>query len=102
MNTKTEQNAVGAIVRAAFVVDATVIAGMPKLKVIVGLDVFDPELAIHHPIFEHQNVVLTPHVMGLSAKATVATYKDAAQGVRDVIDGRKPRAVVNLKSDGSK
>ncbi len=68
----------------------------------LGLDVFDPEPAIHHPIFEHQNVVLTPHVMGLSVKAMVATYKDAAQGVRDVIDGRKPRSVVNLKSDGSK
>jgi D-3-phosphoglycerate dehydrogenase len=68
----------------------------------LGLDVFDPEPAMHHPIFEHQNVVLTPHVMGLSAKATVATYKEAAQQVRNVIEGHKPRADVNPRSDGSK
>ena len=53
----------------------------------LGLDVFDSEPPKHHPIFDHENVVLTPHVMGLSAKATVATYVMAAQGVRDVLTG---------------
>ena len=63
----------------------------------LGLDVFDPEPPKHHPIFDHENVVLTPHVMGLSNQATVATYVMAAEGVRDVLTGVKPKAIANLK-----
>ncbi|MEN9992479.1 MAG: hypothetical protein RLY83_49 [Actinomycetota bacterium] len=58
----------------------------------LGLDVFDEEPPVHHPIFDHANVVLTPHVMGLSAKAAAQTFVDAAQGIRDVLEGRTPRA----------
>ena len=65
----------------------------------LGLDVFDPEPPKRHAIFEHENVVLTPHVMGLSKQATVATYVMAAQGVRDVLTGVKPQAIANLKND---
>jgi phosphoglycerate dehydrogenase-like enzyme len=60
----------------------------------VGLDVFDPEPPEHHPIFDLENVSLTPHVMGLSVKATEQTYIAAAQGIRDVFEGRQPAAVV--------
>ena len=63
----------------------------------LGLDVFDPEPPSHHPIFEHENVTLTPHVMGLSKRSTVATYVDAAQGVRDFLEGKNPKAIANLK-----
>jgi phosphoglycerate dehydrogenase-like enzyme len=61
----------------------------------LGLDVFDPEPPIHHAIFDHENVVLTPHVMGLSKQATLATFIDAAKGVRDVLDGVEPKAIAN-------
>jgi len=61
----------------------------------LGLDVFDPEPPISHPIFNHENVVLTPHMMGLSNQATIATYQMAAQGVRDVLTGSKPQATAN-------
>lgn len=61
----------------------------------VGLDVFDPEPPEHHPLFDHPNVVLTPHVMGLSRRATAATFADAAQGVVDVLAGRRPAALAN-------
>ena len=61
----------------------------------VGLDVFDPEPPNHHPLFDHPNVVLTPHVMGLSRRATAATFADAAQGVADVLAGRRPAALAN-------
>jgi len=65
----------------------------------LGLDVFDPEPPKPHPIFEHENVVLTPHVMGLSNQATIATYVMAAEGVRDVLTGVKPKAIANLKNN---
>ena len=61
----------------------------------LGLDVFDPEPPQPHAIFQHPNVVLTPHVMGLSKQATLASFTDAAQGVRDVLEGRKPAAIAN-------
>ena len=61
----------------------------------VGLDVFDPEPPVHHPLFDHPDVVLTPHVMGLSRRGTEATFTDAAQGVLDVLNGTRPAAVAN-------
>jgi D-3-phosphoglycerate dehydrogenase len=61
----------------------------------VGLDVFEPEPPPHHPLFDHPNVVLTPHLMGMSRRATRATFTDAARGVADVLAGRTPHAVAN-------
>jgi phosphoglycerate dehydrogenase-like enzyme len=61
----------------------------------VGLDVFEPEPPAYHPIFDHPNVTLTPHVMGLTRRGTELTFADAAQGVVDVLDGRRPAAVAN-------
>ena len=56
----------------------------------VGLDVFDPEPPEHHPLFDHPDVVLTPHLMGMSRQGSAATYIDAAQGVLDVLTGPPP------------
>ena len=61
----------------------------------IGLDVFDPEPPAYHPLFDHPRVSLTPHLMGMTAKATEATFVDAARGVADVLPGRGPAAVVN-------
>ena len=61
----------------------------------LGLDVFDPEPPQHHPLFDHPDVVLTPHLMGLSRQATAATFTAAATGVVDVLEGREPAAVAN-------
>ena len=51
----------------------------------VGLDVFDPEPPGPHPLYSHPGVVLTPHLMGLSQRATAATFTAAARGVLDVL-----------------
>ena len=64
----------------------------------LGLDVFEQEPPKHHLIFDHENVVLTPHVMGLSKQATIATYVLAAEGVRDFLTGGRPQAIANLKN----
>ena len=61
----------------------------------VGLDVFDPEPPGHHPLYSHPDVVLTPHLMGLSRRATAATFTAAARGILDVLSGREPVAVAN-------
>jgi D-3-phosphoglycerate dehydrogenase len=61
----------------------------------VGLDVFDPEPPAPHPLFSHPDVVLTPHLMGLSHRATAATFAAAAQGVLDVLNGGEPQAVAD-------
>jgi D-3-phosphoglycerate dehydrogenase len=61
----------------------------------VGLDVYEPEPPEHHALFDHPDVVLTPHLMGLTRRATAATFAEAAGGVRDVLAGRRPAAVAN-------
>jgi D-3-phosphoglycerate dehydrogenase / 2-oxoglutarate reductase len=67
----------------------------------VGLDVFESEPPAHHPIFDHPSVSLTPHLMGLTRKATAATFADAAQGVVDVLNGSRPAAVANPNWDAA-
>lgn len=61
----------------------------------LGLDVFDPEPPPPHPVFDRTDVVLSPHLMGLSAGATRATFTAAAQGVADVLSGRRPAALAH-------
>jgi D-3-phosphoglycerate dehydrogenase len=61
----------------------------------LGLDVFDPEPPAHHPVFDRADVVLSPHLMGLSVGATRATFTAAAEGVADVLAGRRPRALAD-------
>jgi D-3-phosphoglycerate dehydrogenase / 2-oxoglutarate reductase len=61
----------------------------------LGLDVFDPEPPTQHPVFERSDVVLSPHLMGLSVGATRATFTAAAQGVADVLSGSRPIALAD-------
>ncbi len=61
----------------------------------IDLDVFEPEPPPYHPIFDHPNVSLSPHLMGLTRNATATTFADAARGVLDVLDGRRPAALAN-------
>ncbi|HLS03095.1 MAG TPA: NAD(P)-dependent oxidoreductase [Beutenbergiaceae bacterium] len=59
----------------------------------LGIDVFGVEPPDHHPIFDHLHVLLSPHAFGLTKAALHDTLVDAAQGVKDVLLGREPRAV---------
>ena len=61
----------------------------------VGLDVFDPEPAVHHPLFDHPHVVLSPHLTGMTRRAEALTFADAARGVVAVLTGQQPAAVAN-------
>ncbi|KAB1644334.1 hypothetical protein F8O06_09780 [Pseudoclavibacter sp. CFCC 14310] len=61
----------------------------------VGLDVFASEPAPHHPVFDRDNVLVSPHVTGLSVAASEATFRMAAQAVAAVIAGGRPEFAVN-------
>lgn len=60
-----------------------------------GVDVFEPEPPAHHPLFDDDRVLLTPHMMGLSRSASRATFTMAAQAVRAVLTGGRPDYPVN-------
>ena len=59
----------------------------------VGLDVFDDEPPARHPLFDHPQVVLSPHVMGLTTQSTAETFRQAAQGIADVLAGKTPEHI---------
>ena len=63
----------------------------------VGLDVYDPEppSAHGHPLFRHPDVVLTPHIMGISARGWRKTCIELAEGLATVLAGGHAEHVAN-------
>ena len=61
----------------------------------LGLDSFEPEPAVFHECFNHPNVVLTPHVMGLSQRARQQTFSAAAQAIKDFFNHTGSVEIVN-------
>lgn len=63
----------------------------------VGLDVFEPEPPgpEGHPIFRHPDVVLTPHVLGLSRRGRRRTFEDMADGMAAVLAGGRAPHIAN-------
>lgn len=63
-----------------------------------GIDVFDPEpptAALR--LLRAPNVVLSPHVGGVTRETLVRIALAAVQNVSDVLDGKPPRDVVNAQ-----
>ncbi|MGY8827025.1 MAG: hydroxyacid dehydrogenase [Candidatus Latescibacterota bacterium] len=61
-----------------------------------GIDVFATEPPhLEHPLQKAPNTLLTPHVAGLSDRALVQVATQAAQGIVDVLQGRRPQSPVN-------
>jgi phosphoglycerate dehydrogenase-like enzyme len=61
----------------------------------VGLDVFPTEPPGAHPLFEHPDAVLTPHVMALSSRARRLVFAEMADGMACVLNGDRARFVAN-------
>lgn len=61
----------------------------------VGLDVFPAEPPDRHPLFEHPDVVLTPHVMALSRRARRLVFAEMADGMACVLNGDRAPHVAN-------
>lgn len=51
-----------------------------------------------HPLLTAPNVVLTPHVAGLSDQALVRVATQSAEGIIDVLQGRAPASAVNSEA----
>jgi D-3-phosphoglycerate dehydrogenase len=61
-----------------------------------GLDVTDPEpLPPGHDVFALDNVVLTPHVAGVSAESLVAQSVQSARDGMMALEGKRPFHLVN-------
>lgn len=62
-----------------------------------GLDVFAQEPpGPHHILFQHENVILTPHAAGLSQEAAIRMSVMAAQNIIDFFAGQlDPHLIVN-------
>lgn len=61
-----------------------------------AIDVFDEEPApAEHPLFEFDNVLVTPHIAGSTSKSVPAKHRGAAENVKTVYDGELPETTVN-------
>ncbi len=62
-----------------------------------GLDVFDAEPSpANNPLFQLDNVILSPHIAGVTVEAMIRMSTQTVQNVLDVFDGRlDPEVVVN-------
>jgi len=69
-----------------------------KSGVIAGaaIDVYDPEPPLKdNPLFELDNIILSPHSAALTEECVIRMATGAAEGVVDVLTGRRPQFIVN-------
>ena len=62
----------------------------------VGLDVFLPEPpAMDHPIFQHPKLLSAPHSLASTTRAMYRIFESMAKDMTAVLQGERPRFVVN-------
>lgn len=90
----------GILVNAARgpIVDTDALVAVLREGAIHGaaIDVFDEEPApADHPLFELDNVLVTPHIAGSTETSVPAKHRGAGKNVRMVHDGQLPPTTVN-------
>lgn len=83
--------------RGAIIDEPALLRGLKKGWLAgAGLDVFPHEpLPVGHPLLSMPNVVLTPHLAWYTHEAAARQSQQAADAVLDLLQGRRPRSVVN-------
>lgn len=72
--------------------------GMQEGRVVgVGLDVFPTEPPPWHPLFDMPNVVVTPHIWGISAGARRRTAELLSSDIARVLRGERPVNMANAE-----
>jgi D-3-phosphoglycerate dehydrogenase len=80
------------------VVDEKALCEALKSGVIAGaaIDVYDPEPPLKdNPLFALENILLSPHSAALTQECVIRMATGAAEGVVDVLSGKRPQFVVN-------
>jgi D-3-phosphoglycerate dehydrogenase / 2-oxoglutarate reductase len=80
------------------VVDEKALYTALKTNVIAGaaIDVYDPEPPLDdNPLYELDNIILSPHSAALTQECVIRMAVGAAEGVVDVLSGKRPQFVVN-------
>ena len=80
------------------VVDEKALIGALENKKIAGagLDVFEKEPADpDNPLFKLENTVVTPHLSSFTDEGKLKMGMDVAKGVLSVLEGRRPKFIVN-------
>jgi phosphoglycerate dehydrogenase-like enzyme len=82
--------------RGGLVDEAALVAALTAGEIAgAGLDVFAEEPPPAGRLHDLPNVVLTPHLAGLSDRSRAAMTRMASEAVVDLLDGRTPRGIVN-------
>lgn len=62
----------------------------------VGLDVFEPEPPdVSHPLFKLTNCITAPHALGMTNGAMKRIFRSMAEDMAAVLQGKRPKFVVN-------
>ena len=78
--------------------DEVALAGVLSEELIAGagLDVFSPEPpSITHPLMEFNNVILSPHIAGITADCTYKMASWAADQWVSIFNGNRPPRLIN-------
>ena len=61
-----------------------------------AIDVYDPEPPLRdNPLFGLENILLSPHSAALTEECVIRMATGAAEGIVDVLSGKKPQFIVN-------
>ena len=80
------------------VVDEAALLSVLKSGRLAGaaIDVYDPEPPrADHPLLHLDNVIVTPHFCAMTEESLYNMGTAVAQGIADVLDGNRPRFLVN-------
>ena len=89
--------------RGSIVDESALVEALDGTLAGAGLDVFESEpLPPGHPLFDAENVLVSPHIAGATVEGLERMSRGAAANVRTVYEGRLPETTVNdVDVDGS-